>query len=154
MRTLLPWILLGAAALPLAAAGDEREVVAAVQRLFDAMAAHDEAALRSLLMPDGRIGTVRANGAVSLSTPAEFAARIGAAKEPLLERIWSPTVLVQDRMATVWAPYDFHRAGKLTHCGIDSITLFRTPDGWRVAGVSYTVVDVAQCTPSPLGPPR
>jgi hypothetical protein len=49
-----------------------------------------------------------------------------------------------------WAPYDFHLDGKLSHCGIDSFGLVRGADGWRIAGISYTVQKTG-CAPSPPG---
>lgn len=58
-----------------------------------------------------------------------------ASKDALLERIWQPEVRVASCMATLWAPYDFHIGTRLLHCGVDSITLFATPEGWKVAGV-------------------
>ncbi len=148
--TLLGFLL---AALPLHAAGDEREVLAVAHRLFDAMAAHDENALRSILAPEGHIYSIRADKPVAVSTAAEFATRIGASKEALLERIWKSTILVEDRIATLWAPYDFHRGGKLSHCGIDSFTFMKTSEGWKITGLFFTVVDPAGCSSSPLGPP-
>lgn len=76
-----------------------------------------------------------------------------ASKDAPLERIWQPEVRVAGRMATLWASYDFHFGTRLSHCGVDSITLFATPEGWKVAGVYYSVVEAAQCAPSPLGAP-
>lgn len=146
------FMMAGLLVLP-AAAATEQEVVATVQKLFDAMAARDAAAINSLMTSSAQIVSIRANQAVSSSSATEFATRIGAAKEPLLERMWQPKVLIEGGLATLWAPYDFHRAGKLTHCGVDSVTLFETADGWKIAGVYFNVVEAAKCPPSPLGPP-
>lgn len=146
------FIVAGTLVLP-AAAAPEQEVVATVQKLFDAMAARDAAAITSLMTPTAQIVSIRANQTLSSSTGAEFATRIGAAKEPLLERMWQPKVLIEGGMATLWAPYDFHRSGKLTHCGVDSVTLFQTADGWKISGVYFNVVEASKCAPSPLGPP-
>ena len=153
MRNFLTLMLVTASLVPPAVAATEQEVVATVQKLFDAMAARDAAAIGALLTPQAQIVSIRANQTLSTSTGADFAARIGAAKEPLLERMWQPKVLIEGGMATLWAPYDFHRAGKLTHCGVDSVTLFQTVDGWKISGVFFNVVEAAKCAPSPLGPP-
>ena len=48
---------------------------------------------------------------------------------------------------------DFHIGPRLSHCGVDAVTLFATSDGWKIAGIHYTVTEAAQCPPSPLGPP-
>jgi hypothetical protein len=37
----------------------------------------------------------------------------------------------------------------MSHCGIYSFSLVRNADGWRIAGVSYTVQKTG-CAPSPL----
>lgn len=153
MRQLVPLVLLAAAAMPALPSTPDQEVIKTVQKLFDAMEARDESAIKAVLAADAKIASIRPNQTLSHSTGAEFAARISAAKEPLLERMWQPKVLIEGGMATLWAPYDFHRAGKLTHCGVDSVTLFQTTDGWKISGVFFNVVEAAKCTPSPLGPP-
>lgn len=149
-RTLLLALIL----LPAAFAADEElEVIATVERLFAGMAARDEAAIRAVLTPEGKIYSLRENSPAAVTSHADFASRIAAAKETLLERMWAPKVLLQDRLATLWAPYDFHRGGKLTHCGVDSVTLIKTGEGWKIAGVFFTIIDSVKCAPSPLGPP-
>ena len=50
------------------------------------------------------------------------------------------------------APYDFHRDGEFSHCGVDAFTLVRTESGWKISGGVYTV-ETEGCAPSPLGPP-
>jgi hypothetical protein len=42
-------------------------------------------------------------------------------------------------MAQVWGEHEFLRAGKFTHCGIDSVSLFKTSEGWKIAAITYTV---------------
>ncbi|MBV8821095.1 MAG: nuclear transport factor 2 family protein [Acidobacteriaceae bacterium] len=131
---------------------DEKAATATVQKLFDAMAAHDSDAARAVLIADGRIVAVRENGAVSNSTQEQFAARLSTIKEPIIERMWQPKVLVQGRLAQVWAEYDFWRSGKFSHCGIDSVSLVKTEEGWKISGISYSMLTTT-CSPSPLGPP-
>jgi hypothetical protein len=149
MRAFLLCFLMAAAT---AGAAEKDPVVAAVENLFRAMAAHDEAALRALLTPAGRVLAVR-EGKLSEASHEDFIARIAASKETLLERMWNPEVRLDGGLATLWAPYDFHRGAKLSHCGFDSVTLVKTTEGWRIAGIAYTVTGAARCAPSPLGPP-
>ena len=61
-----------------------------IDRLFQAMAVHDEAVLRAVMLPEGRYLVVRADGVVSSGTNAEFIARVAASKDTLRERIWAP----------------------------------------------------------------
>ena len=127
------------------------EIVALVQRTFDAMAAQDAAAIEACFTKDARLVAIRENGESTSTDVASFAARTAAAKVKLLERMWNPEVKISGRLATLWAPYDFYRDGKRTHCGIDQVDLVNTPAGWKIAGLIYTV-ETKDCPVSPLGP--
>jgi hypothetical protein len=72
-------------------------------------------------------------------------------RERLVERYWDPVVMIEERIATVTTPYDFHVNGLLRHCGTDVFTLVLGNDGWRISGGVYTV-QRNFCPPSPLGP--
>ena len=143
------WLFL----LLLAVSPEEQQVVATVQKLFDAMAAHDGAAAAAITVPEGRVFVVRAAAEPGASTTlAQFAERLPTIKGKILERMWKPEVRVDGRLATLWAPYDFHRDGQRTHCGIDAVDLVKTASGWKISGISYTVVTEG-CPESPLGAP-
>lgn len=160
MRKFGATFLLAAAVLatpPHASAQDDAEAgaVAAVQALFDAMAARDGTAIRDLLT-EGAVFAATAETAdgvqVNESTGEEFAASIGQPGPALLERMWDPHVMIQGPLAVVWAPYDFHVDGQFSHCGIDAVSLVRSDDGWRISSIAYTR-EREGCEPSPLGPP-
>lgn len=130
-------------------------VLAVVQQFFDAMAASDAAALRATAEPTFQFHAVRNDDkgtAVTRRTLDEFVARFGPGRESVLERMWSPTVLIHDRIATVWTPYDFHRDGKFTHSGIDVFTLARTDGGWKITYLAFTVEPNVP-SQHPAGPP-
>ena len=151
-RLLAATVLASALSLYAADAASEKQVIDVVQKTFDAMAAKDADAIRKLFVPDARLIATH-NGKLT-STPVEqFATRISAIPEPILERIWNPKVLVQGDIAILWAEFDFHRASKLSHCGIDVVNLLKTEDGWKIASIQFTV-QTTGCTPSPLGPPK
>ena len=138
-----------------APAADAAPVLASVQRLFDAMARHDTATARTLLLPGTRFTALPSDSAPArprAQSDSAFLRMLATRPERLLERMWAPAVQVQGAIATVWAPYDFHIDGRWSHCGIDTITLLRTADGWQVAGLVYTV-QRRGCAPSPLGAP-
>jgi hypothetical protein len=104
-----------------------------------------------LVLKDSRVISVRETGDASSMSGAEFAARIGKSTAKILERMWDPQVRVAGRLASLWAPYDFHRDGKRTHCGVDHVDLVKTAEGWRIAAIVYTV-ETRGCKESPLGP--
>lgn len=126
--------------------------VSVAQRLFDAMAAHDTAAATALFIPGATLSSVAADGKPSVIPFETFVQHIGTSRDAWLERIWEPKVLEEGSMAVVWALYDFHLNGTLHHCGIDSFSLLKTAEGWKIAAVSDTR-ETKGCKPSPLGPP-
>lgn len=111
---------------------------AVVQQLFDAMAAHDAAALSGLLTPDAAVLSIRPDGASTATPQQKWVERVASSKDKYLERMWNPKVLEHGSLAMVWADYDFHLNGVFHHCGIDSFTLIKTTAGWKVAGVAFT----------------
>lgn len=151
---LLTSVLLATSAQAQTPTPDERDVVAVVQRFFDAMAACDATGARALSMPEGRLYRMVAGAepAVRSSTFEEFNANLAKCERKLLERMWQPQVRTHKGIATVWAPYDFWLNGKFSHCGIDSFELAKTVEGWKLTGGTYTV-EREDCPPSPLGAP-
>lgn len=149
-------LLLLLATVPLAQAqAEESAVLAAVQQLFDAMAARDTAAAHAVLTPDGQFYAVRTGEGgevISMMPHADFLAQLARAPEPWIERMWEPLVRIHGPIAMVWTPYDFYRGDTFSHCGVDIFNLIRTAEGWKIASTVYTV-QRAGCSPSPLGPP-
>jgi len=139
---------------PIQAPEAEAEIAALAQRFLEALSAADTATLSGLLAPGASIHSVREGGEAPLRvvTRQAFLESLGGEDQQLLERMWDPTVLVQDRVAVVWTPYDFHLNGSFSHCGIDVFTLLKGEEGWQVTGITYNVVR-EECPPSPLGSP-
>ncbi len=138
------------------APAERDEVVATIQKFFDAMAAHDNDTLARLMMPEGRLFSTndsRAAPAVRVRTHEQFIAELRQNRQKILERIWNPEVRVQGGIATLWANYDFHLEGKFSHCGIDAFELVKTEQGWKIAGGVFTI-ERKDCAPSPLGEPK
>ena len=132
--------------LPLfAQTSDEKEAIATVQKTFNAMAAHDAAMIRGTMLPDARLYAVRDLGAPSSTTVDDFASQIASLKGDLLERFTGPpSVSIRGRMVQVWGEYEFLRDGKFNHCGVDSVSLLKTAEGWKIATIVYTA-ETAGC---------
>ena len=138
MHRLVTALLLALAPL-LAQTADEKDAVAAVQKVFDAIAAHDAAALKATMLPDARVYAVRDQATPVSRSVDEMGAQLAGAQESFLERFTAaPKVFVRGRMAQVWGEYEFQRGGKFSHCGVDSIILFKTAEGWKIAAIVYT----------------
>ena len=145
----MKFILLLAALTPLFAqqSKDEKEAIATVEKTFQGMKAHDAEMIRSTMLPDARLYAVRDAAAPGASRSVdEFVTQIVAAsKNDLVERFTAaPLVAIHGRIAQVWGEYEFLRDGKFTHCGIDAVSLFKTPDGWKIATIVYTT-ETAGC---------
>lgn len=123
---------------------DERDVVATVQKLFDAMRTRDTATMRSLFVRDARLFgmRMRQTGEVVLQslTGDQFAAFVARdTRASWIERAWNPEVRVRGTLATVWAEYDFHFGRQFSHCGVDSVQLLKVPDrGWQIVSIADT----------------
>ena len=132
----LPMFLL----IPLfAQTSDEKDAIATVQKTFNAMAAHDAATIRATMLSDARLYSVRNEGTPASTAVDDFANQIASLKGDLIERFTSqPSVSIRGRMAQVWGEYEFLRDGKFNHCGVDSVSLLKTAEGWKIATIVYT----------------
>jgi hypothetical protein len=144
--------LLGVAAGVEAQGDEERAVIEAAQAVFDAMEALDPEAFRDSMVPEGFFLAVGFE-TTRRSTREEFTTRLSGATRPMYERMWDPEVRIDGPVATLWAPYDFYSAGEFSHCGTDAFQLAKTPRGWKVVMISYTVRMPPDCNTHPDGPP-
>ena len=123
---------------------DERDALATVQKLFDAMRARDTAAMRTLFVRDARLFGMRTrqNGEVVLQSISadDFAAFVARdTRAPWVERAFNPEVRVRGSLATVWAEYDFHFGTQFSHCGVDAVQLLKVPErGWQIVSIADT----------------
>ena len=144
------------AAEPASTSAESAAVVQVVQQFFDALHNKDGAALRASCTPGAQFtsGRPAADGYAVRARPVETdIARLAESKDMWLERMWTPTVHLDGRIAVVWTRYDFHLNGKMSHNGIDCFTLIKTDQGWKVVCGAYSVEPGTQ-TENPAGPPK
>lgn len=142
-RTLLAVLIL-AAATPAAAdeRSDRREILAAVQELFDALAARDARAVMALVVPAGTIaGHDERDGAGRMWSTRwqDWANGLGEGSERLEERMHRPRVRMRGNLASVWTDYSFYRNGAFSHCGVDLFDMARVEGRWRILNLSFTM---------------
>ena len=129
-------------ATPVAAQTAEREVVAVVEKLFDAMRTRDTVALRAVFDSTARLVRVDARGGtprVQITSVNEFVSIIGKATgDAWNERIYNPEVRIDGSIAQVWTTYTFHRGTTFSHCGIDAFQLAKLSGGWKVVHLADT----------------
>lgn len=120
----------------------ERDVVAVVVRLFDAMRARDTATLRTLFEPGARLQSVATRQGVltvSEDSLAMFLRAIGTPHPQIFdERIANERVLIDGPYAMAWVDYTFYLGDQKSHCGIDAFQMVQRPSGWRIFGLTDT----------------
>jgi len=144
--------LLGVASGVEAQGNEERAVIEAAQAVFDAMETLDPEAFRDSMVPEGFLLAVGFE-TTRRSTRNEFATRLADQTRPMYERMWDPEVRIDGPVATLWAPYDFYSGTEFNHCGTDAFQLAKSPRGWKVVLISYTVRMPPDCDTHPDGPP-
>jgi hypothetical protein len=133
---------------------DRDAVVMIVQAFFDAMTDRDVERMKSMLTPDGIFYGYRESpeGVSILRRPHQaYVEGLAEGDGKLVERFWDPQVLLHDRMAAVWTPYDLYIDGVFSHCGIDNFNFLKTDEGWKITGIVFSM-EPDDCAESPLGP--
>lgn len=134
-----------------ATAADRDAVIAAVESLFDAMRTRDTAVIRAAFVPNTQLVSIRiVDGApprMQIQAVSAFVASVGRAPDELVERMWDPRVEIAGPLASLWAPYDFRIGSNFSHCGHDAVHLVRTAEGWKLAGITYTVITTGCAAP-------
>jgi hypothetical protein len=137
---------------------DETEEKKAVMDVLDAfftgMTARDIDGMQQIMTEDGVLYGYRetAEGPNVFSvTHAAYLEGLSTREGTPVERIWNPEIQLHDRIAIVWTPYDFHSDGVFSHCGMNTFSMLKDSDGWKIAGVVFSV-QAENCEESPLGP--
>lgn len=137
-----------------ALADDAADVVAVIDKFFAAMKTRDTATMRTTMTEDGILyGYRETPDGLSISRPTHktYLENLASGTGVPVERYWDPTVMIHERLATVWTPYDFHNDGVFSHCGLNNFSLLKTDDGWVITGVVFSI-KTEGCDESPLGP--
>lgn len=117
-----------------------------VQKLFDAMRNNDSATLHTIFATNARLLSVASeegNIKVYETSSADFITAVGQPKSEVWnEVIWSYSIELNNEIASVWCPYTFfleqngHK--QLLHCGVNSIELLLSNDGWQITQITDT----------------
>ena len=155
MKAFLAPAILGIAlqaAAPLAAkspTSDQIAVIEGVEAFFEALRSDDKTALANNLLPEGMIFVHNRMNPdaprLDTVTAADHLARWATQTRRVDEFMHIETVLVDGDMAQVWGPYYFTVEEKLSHCGINSLSMIKTDDGWKVGNTSFTMEPPAAC---------
>ena len=121
---------------------EEELIVETAQNVMTGINTGDEALIRSAMLPGSiLVSTGNTDGVPStrVTTSEDFASRVGSMSADFHERIFEYEIHIQEGVAVLWAQYDFHVEGTFSHCGVDTFTLVKSSEGWKVASLAYTV---------------
>lgn len=143
MIRILP-LLVAALTLTACAGGpDHREIKQISTDLFDAMERRDVDLASRLLIHEGTISSVRADGTDDTITLGTWLDSLSEGDAVLHEEFTgNPVIMVEGDVAMLWGEYKFWIDGEPSHTGIDVFTFVRTDDGWKLAGGVYSVIPI------------
>lgn len=135
---LLTLFSIACASRPSLADDGERAILRTADRFFEAMEARDAVTLKKMLHPRAQMIAI-VDGEARIRSGEEWLSGITSANEPLRERMWDRHVQVDEGLATLWGPYDFHRGEKFSHCGTNAFHFVRSSEEWLLLNVTFTV---------------
>lgn len=131
----------------------ERAVIAIADSALAAITRGDAVALTDLMIPEGVLYPTSTREGVTTYRMRTREAQRGAVIAGVVERGFSPKVMVSGGVAMVWMPYDLYRNGAWSHCGVDVFTLVRSGGVWRIASMAWSAEQPPVCEGHPAGPP-
>lgn len=133
-------LLLASPAVTCAQDGDKAAVVAAVQRLFDALETRDSVAGMAAFHPSATILVVAGTPVtVTQTTPAALVGSITRSTGgTFTERIFDTEVRIDGDVAQLWAYFTVHIGKAFNRCGTDAMTLVRVDGAWKISHAAFT----------------
>ena len=120
-----------------------KEVTAVVQRFLDMLATRDVSKKDEILMPMGISVSSRGQqgkeAVLRIRTFKELTATLPGGKVQYKEVMTEPRTMIHKGIAVVITGYKFYVDGTFSHDGVDIFSLVRTKQGWKIAGIVYTV---------------
>lgn len=116
----------------------EDEIREVIEHMFDGMRAGDSSMVSSVFMDGAIMGRATDRGFSSQSTDG-FVRAVGSPHDEIWdERIWDLKIEVDQRLASAWMQFAFYLGDELHHCGVNSMILYDTDNGWKVTYLADT----------------
>jgi hypothetical protein len=143
LRLVLLAVTLAVPSVASAQDAERANVLATVQKVFDAMRTRDTALLFQAFDSSAKLVRInrRANPpSVTLTPTGQFGAALlrAPAGDVWNERIYEPEVRIDGDIAQVWAYYTFHRNATFSHCGVDAFMLAKVGATWKITQLADT----------------
>jgi len=121
---------------------EKEKIIKVVNQFFTVLETRDVELAKRIVMPAGCTFSIRQaddKEVIKSSTFQEFMDSLPNPKAKYKEIMESPQVLVHKEISVLWAKYKFYINGSFSHCGVDAFSLMKTPAGWKIASIIYTV---------------
>lgn len=117
---------------------DEAAIRAVIERVFDGMRTRDTVMMKSAFAEEARLYNVNRAGALTVSTPAQFAVSIASAPDGLVldEVLHDVEIRIDANLATAWTLYDFFAGENFSHCGYNAFQLLKLGGEWKIVAIS------------------
>jgi ketosteroid isomerase-like protein len=114
-----------------------QEVQKTIETFFEAFHAKDTVKMRSVCSDKIILQSIQENangGKLSDEVASEFYKSIASIPTNFnfQEKILSYSIQVDGTMAHAWTPYEFYINDRLSHKGVNSFTLFKENDVWKI----------------------
>jgi len=122
---------------------EQKNVLTVVNQFLQMLETGDTELAKKILVKEGSNFSLREKGEgsfdIRFTTYESLIKSLPKTKGKYKEVIKKPKVLLYKGMAVVWAPYRFYIDGEFSHCGIDSFSLVKDGEKWKIASIIYTV---------------
>ncbi len=109
-----------------------------IDRLFDGVRAGDSTIVRSVMHKDALMARVNTEG-LSIQSTDRFIKAVGMPHDKVWdERIWNLQISVDGDLASAWMDFAFFLGDEMSHCGVNSMQLYRTNQGWKIIYIADT----------------
>ena len=125
------------------AQAQESEVKATIMTFFDGFHTKDTMKINSVVAREmvlHSVTEVADDSRFSAEDTQKLVQSIQALPDEIQieERILSYDIKIDGAMAHAWTPYEFYVNGKLSHKGVNSFQLYKSPDGWKITYIIDT----------------
>jgi len=122
---------------------EEEKIEQVIDSLFIGMRNGDSSMVESIFHDDSQLLSTYTNRLgeplLSEGNLLEFLIAIGTPRESVWdEQISNLLIHVDDILATVWMDYSFYIDEDFSHCGVNSMQLIKTTEGWKILSIIDT----------------
>ena len=119
------------------------EIEKVINSLFTGMKEGDSSIVHAVFHDDSRLQTSYTNKrnepALHEENLIEFLIAIGTPHEQIWnERVSNLIIHVDDNLASVWMDYSFYVDENFSHCGVNTMQLVKTINGWKILSIIDT----------------